>query len=186
MRKNLLTALFILTGFHLSAQESSLKKGNLKLNAGLGIGSFVKVTGGKTVFPPLSVSVEYAIDNEMTIGAILGYTSTEDVDTYGSIGVQDVYRYSHILFGARANYYFNSEEKYDFYGGAFLGYNAISVSLTSSSSSGSMSSYEAEASNFLYGIHIGGRYKFSPKTSAFAEIGYGLALLNLGITINLK
>jgi hypothetical protein len=34
-----------------------------------------------------------------------------------------------------------------------------------------------------YHAFVGGRYYFKPRTSAFAEIGYGLSFLNVGITI---
>lgn len=179
MKKIAFIFLFSAAAHALSAQASLLQKGDLMLNAGIGLGSFIKVSGGKTSFPPLSVSAEFAINEEMTVGGIVGYSSTTESDNY--IGYR--FKYSHFILGARANYYFITDEKHDLYAGAVLGYNIIGVKLDID---GLYTDEYAEASALLYGAHLGGRYKFSGRTAVFAELGYGLALLNAGITFSLN
>lgn len=123
----------------------------------------------------------------MTVGGLIGYTSTTDTYTYSSFGSKDTYKISNTLIGARANYYFDVNPKYDVYAGAMLGYNAVSSNYSSTSSEYQqiLGDVDVSVSGVLYGVHAGGRYNFSPATSAFAEIGYGIAVLNLGITLNL-
>ncbi|MEJ7679170.1 MAG: outer membrane beta-barrel protein [Segetibacter sp.] len=170
-----------------TAQDGPLQKGQIKLNVGLGVGSYIKAAGGSTAFPPLTVSAEYAIDENITVGGLIGYTSTEDTYSYSSFGSKDTYKISNTLIGARVNYYLDVNPKYDVYAGALLGYNAVSSNFSSSSSEYQeiLGDVNLSASSVLYGVHAGGRYNFSPATSAFAEIGYGIAVLNLGITLNL-
>lgn len=170
-----------------SAQDGPLQKGQIKLNAGLGVGSYIKAAGGSTSFPPLTVSAEYAIDENITVGGLIGYAASEDTYTYSYGGAKNTFKISNTLIGARVNYYFDVNPKYDVYAGAMLGYDAVSSNFSSSSSEyqNLLGDVNTSVSGVLYGVHAGGRYNFSPATSVFAEIGYGIALLNLGVTLKL-
>ena len=169
------------------AQNGPLKRGQIKLNFGLGVGSYIKAAGGSTSFPPFTASAEYAINENMTVGGLVGYTSTTDTYSYSSLGAKDNYKISNTLIGARVNYYFDVNPKYDVYVGAMLGYDAVSSNFSSTSSQYQdiLRDVNTSVSGILYGVHAGGRYHFSPAASAFAEIGYGIAVLNLGVTLNL-
>ncbi len=166
-----------------AAQDGPLQEGSVRVNAGLGLGSFIKAAGGHTTFPPLTASVEYAIAEDMTVGVVAGYTSTEQ--SYQYFGGKDTYRFSHTLFGARANYYFDVNPKFEAYIGAFLGYDAVGIKNTYSNSGGFTNDYNVTGSEVLYGLQLGGRYKFSQRLAAFTELSYGISVLTVGFTATL-
>lgn len=168
------------------SQDCPLSKGQIRVNGGLGLISFIKIAGGTTTFPPLTVSAEYAVSEDMTIGAIAGYTSTEQTYSYSSIGSRVNYTASHTIIGARANYYFDVDPKFEVYSGVMLGYNTVKAKLVSNSSYGfDEYNFGDGAGGILYGFQAGGRYRFSSFASAFAELGYGISVLNLGLTLHL-
>lgn len=162
------------------AQEGPLTKGDVKVNAGIGIGSFLGSKNETATVPPLSISIEYALNDAITIGGIAGYYASEY--RYKSSFYSYHYQFTHKLLGARLNYYYDLGEKLDVYGGGGLGYNIVGFKTKSSSSS--LDDYDASESGIFYTLHVGGRYNFSKKMGAFAELGYGFTALNLGLTIN--
>jgi hypothetical protein len=38
---------------------------------------------------------------------------------------------------------------------------------------------------FTYNVFVGGRYYFTDNIGAFAELGYGISILNLGLCVKL-
>ena len=123
--------------------------------------------------PPISVSYEKAVTDKISVGGIIGYSSSK----YSYFTDED-YKYTYILIGARGNYHFATSEKFDPYAGLTLGYNIVSVSAPS----GQSSNYTAKASALLFGAQIGANYYFSPNLGAFAELGYGIGILTIGLS----
>lgn len=190
MKKTTVLTALLLCSRLLFAQDESIQKGSVKLSAGLGLGSYIKIVGGKTTFPPITGSVEFAIDENTTIGPVVGYTAVEEQYYYPSLGWDDTYRTSNLLIGAKGNYYFVTNRSWEVYGGGFLGYDIVSTKLVSKNNNGmgssGISTYSADIGGFLYGVQVGARRKFSPNIAAFAELGYGIAVLNIGLTFSLS
>jgi hypothetical protein len=155
------------------ASNAQYKKGDLLLNAGLGLGYYY--AGGV----PLMLSGEYAFTDKLTIGPYLSYTSWNN----GYFGNR--YRYSFIDFGVRGSYHFSEligirDRNLDIYGGGFLGY------LVSSFNGNAITGYnDVYGGGLRLGIHAGARYFFNPKFAGYGELGYGLASLSLGVTFKL-
>ncbi len=105
---------------------------------------------------PISGAFEYGVSDKIGIQVGGGFTN---VDVFGT----------YILINAGANYHFYTEDKFDAYAGLFLGYNKFDYSGFGSPSS------------TYFGARLGGRYYFSDSVGAFAELGYGLANLNVGV-----
>jgi hypothetical protein len=148
-------------------------KGDVLLDAGIGLGYYY--AGGV----PLLLSAEFAVNDVFSVGPYLGYTSYN----YGFVGYK--YRYTFFDIGVRGSYHFNelfeiNNEKVDVYGGAFLGF------LVSRYSGDTFSGYDNPYGGGLrLGIHAGARYFFSEKVAGYAELGYGIAPLSLGLTFKL-
>lgn len=168
------------------AQDGPLRKGDIKLNASIGLKSFIGIAGGVTTFPPLTGSLEYAVDENTTIGPVIGYTATEQRYYYSSLRSTDVYTFSNLLIAAKGNHYFTTGEKWEAYAGAMLGYNAVSFKVQSTSTVLDSYAFTEDGGGIFYGFHAGGRYKFTPNLAAHAEVGYGIALLNVGLTFSLS
>lgn len=152
------------------AQHSA---GDMNLNVGFGLGNNL-VAGNQTV-PPIGASFEYGIKDEISIGGYLGYTSSEFATGFGGD-----WTYAYTIIGARGAYHYDflGNEKIDTYGGVMLGYYIVSVDYGDSGITTG-----GATNSFAFAGFIGGRYAFTDKIGAFAELGYGIALLQLGANI---
>lgn len=146
--------------------------GDKNLNIGIGLGS--TFADGDISIPPIGASFEVGIKDNISVGGYLGYTAT----SFGVLGGD--WKYSYTIIGARGSYHFDvlGNEKIDTYGGLMLGYNVVSVDYgnTGFTTGGA-------ASGISYSLYVGGRYAFSDKLGAFAELGYGIAYLQLGANL---
>lgn len=161
----------------LASGQARYDKGDVLLNAGIGLGYYY--AGGV----PLLLSGEFAVNDVISVGPYLGYTSYKY--NYGFFGSRYDYRYTFLDIGVRASYHFSelfeiNNEKVDVYGGAFLGF------LISSFSGDSVTGYDDPYSGGVrLGLHAGARYFFSEKVAGYGELGYGIAPLSLGVTFKL-
>ncbi len=174
MRKTLsalLTAL-VLFSVSLSAQ-SPYEQGGGMINAGIGIGS--TLTGSMTL-PPVNGSYEMGVTENISAGGYLGFAMSEE----SYLGY--TWDYTHIIVGARGSYHFFNESSLNAYAGFMVGYNIVSVS---SPDEFSGDSFSTAASGITYSAHVGGRYFFTEALGAYAELGYGVSYLNLGLALKI-
>ena len=143
------------------------------LNAGIGIGSFgLYGTGGL----PLTASFEHGFSKNISAGLEAGYVQRKYVDSW---------KYSYFIIGARGSYHFNEilnvgDPKLDVYGGAGLLYRHFKIKYT-----GDWNEYYGKSSNgdVTVDLHAGARYLFNNNIGAFAEVGYGISPLKLGVSV---
>lgn len=95
----------------------------------------------------------------------------------GGIGGID---YSYLLIGGRENYHFSTSRKFDPYAGITLGYNYVSFTNNSQNKTLNI----APVSYLLYGAQLGANYYFLGNFGAWAEIGYGIGIINFGLAYN--
>lgn len=146
------------------------EQGDKLLNIGVGLGSQFMASGAKGT-PPVGLSLEFGVSDKISVGAYGGYAGAK-VET----GMGD-WKYNYIIVGGRGSYHFDfGVENLDPYAGVMLGYNIASVSTDTNLPT-------ASAGGFIWGAHAGARYFFSPKFGAFAEVGYGIAWLNVGVAL---
>jgi len=171
-----------------TAQDDVFQKGDVVIHAGVGLGSYLGGTGYKSTLPPIIISGEYGLTDALIkktgkgyvgVGGYLAYSAnkyeigTYDNDKYG-------WKYSYIIVGARGAFHYQFIPKLDTYAGVMLGYNIASSSYYGYSGyTGTASS----AGGFAYSGFAGARYYFSDKLAVFAEVGYGIAALELGIAL---
>src|SRR5690606_27069692 len=130
--------------------QSRYDKGDVLLNAGIGLGYYY--AGGV----PLLVSAEWAVNDVITVGPYLGYTSYRY-----NLGIGNRWRYTFLDIGVRGSYHFSElfeirDERIDVYGGAFLGFL---VSSYSGDDFGGIYN-DPYSGGLRLGIHIGARYYF--------------------------
>lgn len=155
-----------------ASAQGRYDKGDVLVNAGIGLGYYY--AGGV----PLLLSAEFGVNDAITVGPYLGYTSYNWAYSTG-------YRLSFIDFGVRGSYHFNElfeirNEKVDVYGGAFLGY--VVTSYPSEFRDWDLDPYPGRV---RLGIHAGIRYFFSESVAGYGELGAGIAPLSLGLTFKL-
>lgn len=175
MKKVQLIALFAVLAFVAGVNRSSAQsvKGKNFVNAGIGIGSFgFSGTGGL----PVTVSFEHGFTDKISGGGFFGIIKRKFLEDY---------TYSYVVAGARASYHFNEElnvknPKLDLYGGASLYYRGYKLK----AGDGELDTYfKASGGNVGIGIHAAARYLFTEKVGGYAELGYGVSPLQLGVTL---
>ena len=164
-------ALFSLT-LLTTTSFAQYEKGDKLLNVGIGLGAGY---GGGV---PIGASLEVGITDDISVGGQIDYYSW----SYGYTGGYN-FRYTFIPIAARGSYHLNkvfnlSNDKVDLYAGAQLGYYISSYS----NNVGYTGIYDNGYGNrILFGIHAGARYYFKPNLGAFAEAGYAVAGLKIGV-----
>ncbi|MDR2415019.1 MAG: hypothetical protein LBD64_08565 [Odoribacteraceae bacterium] len=157
------------------AQESFLKK-DIVGHVGVGVGSYLGDASWRLLVPPIVLSGEYGILDSFIRGK-------------AAIGVGGYFAYamdkikndgpsrSHVILGARGIFHYEFVYRLDTYAGLSLTYENLSVS------NNSTSTYDSHSLRLFPTIFIGARYYFSNRFAAFAEVGYGISPLEIGVAI---
>ncbi|MBD2756816.1 hypothetical protein [Spirosoma validum] len=148
-------------------RSSSARNGrNVYMNAGVGLATYY---GGGF---PIGVSVEVDAKNNFSVGGSVDYYHYN----YGYYSGG----YNFIYAGARGSYHFPTQNStFDPYIGATLGFRYAGYK---DSYGSSYYDYGGGYNSGLYvGVHIGARFMFSEKIGAFAELGYGVSALKVGL-----
>jgi hypothetical protein len=174
-------AVLFSSGF-LLANAQVVVKGDKVLNLGVGFGNALYSGSGNTsTVPPISGSLEVVVKDDLFdgkgaigVGGYLGYSAYK-----WKYSGDDGYKYTNIIIGPRGYLHYNFVEKLDTYAGAMIGYNIVSSKWYGSGISyGSVS-----GSRLIFSGFVGARYFFNEKFAAMAELGSGIAYLNLGVAI---
>lgn len=191
----LLALIFTFLSFDASASPKRKKKkkmaftqGQSSLQAGIGFPSLIKPEIDsfmyfgeveRSKFPPVQLRYEHAVTNNIGIGMMLGYskskvTITDNTDPENING----FNYTYLILGARGAFHLNANSpKFDPYLVGFGGLN-----LTTTSSFGPDNPLETQKKIFIWSIHAGANYYFVGPLGAFLEVGYGVSIVNAGLT----
>lgn len=146
-------------------------KGTIDINAGIGLAHNLSGSGGL----PINLALDYGINDNVSVGGYLGFLSSEQTFAGGA------WKYTNIIIGARGTYHHPLVDGIDTYGGAILGYNKVSAKWK-----GNTAAFGgASASGIVYNAFVGARYHFTDNLGAYGELGYGIAILQLGVTYRL-
>lgn len=183
--KSAVTCALLLFAF-LQVNAQMYTKGQQDLHIGVGLGSTFYGSGYSSILPPINLSYEKGITENIGVGGYIGYASSR----YNSsiLGSDYYWRYNDIIFGARGAYHYDlfKSPKLDTYGGLMLGYTYSKTSFHSNDPLLNGNSYTAPSGGgFTWSGFVGTRYQFKPKLGAYAELGYGISWLNLGLRLKL-
>jgi hypothetical protein len=176
MKKLLLSLLVVVFTFtQLLSQESTFKKGDKALNLGIGFGSSYYGGFYTSHMPALSASLEVGVADgildkgSIGVGGYIGYSSAK-YSTY--------WKTTNFLIGARGSFHYPLVNKLDTYTGLQLGYNVFSTKYYNNTYTTGGS-----ASTLQFAWFAGARYYFSNNIAVFAEVGYGVAYLTVGVAL---
>lgn len=161
-----------------SFAQSAYQQGNFIVNGGLGLGS--NVYGSIS----LNGSAEYFVNDELSIGGGVGYSGY--TRRYIS---NDPLRVSVFYVGPRGSFHLSNtlgveNEALDLYAGVFVGYGIVTVSYRGERYTG-YNAYYNGYSNFGYDVFGGVRYQFNESLAAYGELGFGISVLQVGLTFGL-
>lgn len=199
MKKNLLKFIAVLCfGLFLNGQNVSaqaFKDGTNVIQVGIGFPNLLAEsssayslfgTVSTSTTPPIHIGFEHGITDNISVGGYFGYTAQKiswDYTNTNPVVTQTISN-SWIILGARGNYHFATSESFDPYAGVFLGYFIASSSITSTDPNyGFGTTISGAASTVGFGAQIGFNYYFSDSFGAHVELGYGLAIFNVGLSL---
>lgn len=167
----------------------SFTKSDKVASLGIGVGSSLGSFDYSSQIPGISLMYEQGIAEAGDVGVIslggyLGYKSFGYETSSGGFTAKSKWNYT--IIGARGAFHFSKipNEKLDLYAGLMASFNLLNYSYEDNSgmNTGSGGNFGNTAGLTIFG---GARYYFSEKVAGFAELGYGIAFLNLGISVKL-
>ena len=196
--KALKITVMLLIGVAFGIKAQSFKKGQKDINLGIGLGNTFISSGTESTIPPISASLEFGITDAISLGGYLSYSKASwTYGPYSSYYNGDYYTYtdknswSFYIIGVRGAYHFAEfvkNDKVDLYAGIMLGDNIAKNTYTTTDPH--RDPYYTHVSTQSYGGIIfsafgGCRYRFNDRFGVFGELGFGVAVLNLGLNIKI-
>ncbi|MBS1645596.1 MAG: outer membrane beta-barrel protein [Bacteroidetes bacterium] len=134
----------------------------------------------RTFMPTIGVYYDQGIFSNVGPGTIgIGGLIAYKADHRKYAG--NTYDYNTLLVAARATYHLallkDKNNKFDPYGG-------VTVGIRSSHFKDSYDSHTHSSVDPIAGLFVGAKYNFQPGFGAFAEVGYDISLVRLGLNIN--
>ncbi len=183
----------VLSTFTYSAQAQEFEKGDGVISATIGFGSTISSGGFYTSsIPGIGVAFDYCVvDNlidgnaSIGVGGYFGISGSKWEQSYFDpiAGQQKTYgwKYTYIVPAAQGTFHYHVFDKVDFYGGLRLGFEVVTASEIGDFAGNTSS----DAGSFYVGAVVGARYYFNDNWAALAELGYGIAYFNIGMSYRL-
>ena len=159
-------------------KAQAFQKGTTAINAGVGVGT--ALGGYGKVRPAISLSVDHGLwevggPGVVSLGGYAGTTGYKYSDSSYNA------KWNYIIVGVRGAYHYNGFENLpdlDLYAGAMVGYNIVKYT--------SDLDEDYFGKNYGSGIGVSGfagaRWFFTDMFGVYAELGYGVSVLNAGVT----
>jgi hypothetical protein len=187
MKKANVLFAFLLVISGLSVKAQTYQTGTNVVSAGIGLGSSIAGYTYGSQSPGISLQYERGLwpagPGVISLGGYLGFKSYKY--SYND-GLGDNYseKWSYTIVGARGAYHYTGfkVDNLDVYGGLMLSYNHLSYSASAASGGYHSSSGGSYGSAIGFTAFVGGRYFFAKNLGGFAELGYGVSYLNLGLS----
>ncbi len=169
--------------FSLSIASAQFEKADMVANFGIGVGGYyASGSGYSTKIPPIDLSGEYFIMENLSVGGFIGGSKSEYKYRLGQNDYETIH-YSYFNIGTLGNYHFVNQEKLDVYAGVRLGYVGLTLKYDDDEIDDDIiDELDGRSAGVLAGAHVGGRYFFTDQFAANAELGYGIAIFKLGIS----
>jgi|WetSurMetagenome_2_1015567.scaffolds.fasta_scaffold439505_1 hypothetical protein len=182
----ILTIMFVALGLT-SYSQDVFNKGNQGINAGIGLGpgyygsyGFGFGINGSYEYAIVEVPMGSSLKGVVGVGGGVGICFSSDPLPYDN----GKYHYTNWSIMARGTYHFIFMDKLDPYAGLTLGYMGYSWKwkdgdYSPEESSGSGGSFEP-------GFFVGARYFFTDSFGVFAELGYQINVIEMGVAFKIE
>jgi hypothetical protein len=191
--KNVLFILVAVSTF-LFANVANAQAGKFTLHAGIGFEPTLHADQANINTPPVSLKIGYQMTPAFSLNAFGGYSSATSPSYLVNDGQLANVTNKHLLFGLRGELRRELSKRFDVYGGAMLGYSVNNIEETDpltgqriSRVSGGPTPFNPNApkGQLMYSAFVGGTFYMLDQVGVFAEVGYGVSLLNAGLAFRL-
>ncbi len=183
--KQFVLAVFFFAGVCTVGNAQSFFKDTKVVSAGIGIGSSLGSFSHGSQSLGISAQYEQGVWEIGGPGVISlgGYVGTKGFSYDGRSGSYEYsQKWNYTIVGVRSAYHYNgiNNEKFDVYGGLMLSYNILSYKFKDNGGNSPIAT-SGGSSGLGLTAYLGGRYFFAENFGAFAELGYGVSYLTLGL-----
>ncbi|HMQ47621.1 MAG TPA: hypothetical protein PKA00_05830 [Saprospiraceae bacterium] len=170
------------------AQKKMNHAGFIDINGGIGLfPTFVK-DAGKMKVPPLTLNMSYRLKENFSVGVFVAHSVTETDMVLLKSGETAKWGNSFSVVGARMAAHVRQIDPWDVYGGLSVGYSVSHIDMMV----GNIQKLKDEkglkenSGNLLMTGFLGFRYAMAEKVGIFGEVGFGVSLATVGISVRLK
>ncbi len=163
------------------------KKGDFIMNAGIGLLPTAASPNMTSVVPPLSLSANYRVSKNASVGVFAAFASTSfssDLPEHKVIPRSSDSQ--QFMLGVRSSVHYDIN-KTSFYGGLMLGYNSVSkvTNIPVIVGNDELTYPTTTNGKVIYSAFIGGQQMLTKRLGVYGEVGYGVSIFNLGLSVKL-
>lgn len=171
--------------FSLNINAQTVKKGDITIQAGVGLLSTYFLDASETLVPPVQGSISYRFMDMLSVGAFAGYSEYNSTPKQNYDGSVNQYHTSSILGGVKVAAHATKIHNWDVYGGFQLGYSKPTVTNNIIVASERRLPEPKVREEFVYSGFIGATGYITDRIGLYGEMGYGISLFNAGVSIKL-
>ena len=183
----LLSILVLFLSQTADAQNRRAPKRHADFNAGIGLLPTYLKDAGKMVSPPLSLSADFMLAENFSLGAFAGFSITETGLRAMRDGGTAKWRNHSSIFGLRMAAQSRPIGAWNIYGGMTAAYALSNIDVVE----GQLEKVKQEkglkesSGKMIFGGFIGGRHKLTPHLGLFGELGFGISLATVGLSVRI-
>lgn len=189
MKNQTLLSLFILLiGTQIAVAQKQdfkpMKYPYFEASASIGLlPTFVKDITRSEV-PPVAIAVDYRFNRRFSAGLFGGYTQAMSNPDLFRDGQPMTFNTKFSMIGARFAVHSTKFERWDVYGGFGMNYTHTNIEVTY----GDLEKlkkhkrFDPSKGRVMMSAFVGSKFAVNPSFSIFGEVGYGISLLNLGVS----
>lgn len=172
-------------GCHDKKKYAFLKSEQAFVQSGIGVSPMILKDKGRTIIPPVDVSVDYMLSEKFSFGLMAGH-SVAAIRPKKNLGNHSAYRWENHTYyaGLRASVHGNPSEHWNIYGGFMLGYfhHCITPNVDDpyARQIEDLNGMKRKRGQLSYTGFVGLRYLTRSRLTFFGELGYGVSLVRVG------
>jgi len=171
--------------FSLNINAQTVKKGDVTIQAGVGLLSTYFLDGSQTLVPPVQASVSYRFKEILSVGAFAGYSEYNSNPRENFDGSVNQFHNSSVVGGLKIAAHATKIHNWDVYGGFQIGYSKPTVTNNIIVASEAKIPAPRVREEFVYSGYIGAIGYINENIGIYGEMGYGISLFNAGVSLKL-
>ena len=178
----------------ISAQSSTTTPSRFTISTGIGLFPTYYKASERTGMLPLSFKVGIDVSKNFSLGTFFGYSSTTAKPNIFTEGDNSYITNKTKVLGLRAEVKKEFSERVQGYGGSMIGYHHADVKeynkdtkalVIRAADAPTPFNPNEKKGKLTYAAFMGATVKVAKKVNLYGEIGYGISIANIGVTVRI-
>ncbi|HFA50077.1 MAG TPA: hypothetical protein ENJ95_13795 [Bacteroidetes bacterium] len=175
--------------------SQSVENGKISFSAGLGLAPTFLADATSVNMPPVNFRATYQLRPNFGLSAYAAYSSSNaTLPTNITDGQNSLVNNKQLLLGLRAEMRKELSKRFDFYGGGMLAFVRTDLqefnpqtnqTIVRAQNAPTPFDPNAPKGKVIYAGFVGSAFHITRRVGLFAELGFGVSLLNAGITVQI-